>query len=337
MNVFTKKLSENIGKYRSALMGFCMILVFLYHAQSEKLGFMPTGFFAKFMLFCHRSVDMFLFLSAFGLCFSLKKNNLKKFYSNRFKRIVPTWWVVLLSIHVIGILFGSKFGSEGFDYPHTIVDMFFWYTGLGYFFNQCCYDWFIPALLVFYLLVPAINKLPRNYLLLVIFLFLPLIWLYDASGYLRWLNPMLTRVPSFMLGVLFFKDVEDGKYNWFFVTCAILWTYVFALSFFWEVPADIRYFALLPMLMGLLGFVFSIKYIRFIEVFFSFIGTISLEFYLIHPHRRPQYLISFITKNSVLQVLGAFVLVVVLSYILHLLMGKVNEKLFLKKNNNPVV
>ena len=41
MNNLTKELFDNIGKYRTALMGVSMILVFLYHAQSEKLGFMP--------------------------------------------------------------------------------------------------------------------------------------------------------------------------------------------------------------------------------------------------------------------------------------------------------
>lgn len=39
----TKGLFEYIGKYRSALMGFSMIWVFWFHAQSEKLGFMTTG------------------------------------------------------------------------------------------------------------------------------------------------------------------------------------------------------------------------------------------------------------------------------------------------------
>ncbi len=331
-----KQLCDNIGKYRTALMGFSMMLVFIYHAQSEKLGLVPTGIWADIMPFCHRSVDMFLFLSAFGLCFSMKKNSLKKFYSNRFKRIIPTWWVILISIHIIGILVGSKFDKEGLVYPHSITDMFFWYTGLGFYFNQCHYDWFIPALLFFYLLVPTINKLPRNYLLLVIFLFIPLIWLFDECGYVHYLYPLVNRVPSFLLGVLFFKDIQEGKYHQFFVICAILFVYVFAFSFVWDVPSDVRYFALLPFVMGLIGFVISFKYTKFIEVFLSFIGTISLEFYLIHPHRRPQYLIGYITKDSMLQVLGAFVLVVVLSYLLHLLMKKVNEKFLTLKEKKSV-
>ena len=287
---------------------------------------MPTGLIGAVWSKFNRGVDVFLFLSAFGLCFSLKKNCLQRFYFNRFKRIVPTWWVVLFSLHIIGIFVGSRFGQEGFVYPHSVTDMFFWYTGLGYFFNQCYYDWYIPMLLVFYLLIPMINRVSRNNVLLMILLSVPLIWLYKESGHLSYLSLSITRIPIFLLGVLFFKDTEQNKYNLFLMTCAILWLYIFAFSFFWKVPGVIQDGPLLPIFMGLLGFIISLKYLRFIEVFLSFVGAISLEFYLIHPFRRPQYLISYITKDSMLQVLGAFILVVVLSYLLHQLMKKVNEK-----------
>lgn len=324
MNNLIIKLFDNIGKYRTALMGFSMIMVFLYHARSEKLGFMPTGLLGEVWDKGNRGVDMFLFLSAFGLCFSLKKNNLKTFYLNRFKRIIPTWWVVLVSIHVIGIFVGSKF--DGYVYPHSIIDMFFWYTGLGYVFNQCFYDWYIPMLLFFYLLIPAIYRLSRNNVLLMILLSIPLIWLYKESGYLSYLSLSITRIPIFLLGVLFFKDIEQKKFNLFLITCVILWLYIFAFSFFWKVPVVIQDGPLLPIFMGLLGFILSFNYSRFIELFLTFVGTNSLEFYLIHPFRRPQYLLSIFTKNSELQVLGAFILCLVLSYLLHQLMKKVNEK-----------
>ena len=89
-----KELFDNIGRHRTALMGLSMILVFLHHARSEKLGFMTTGLWTYIFKNFKLSVDTFFFLSAFGLCFSLKKNTVKKFYWNRFKRIIPTWWVV---------------------------------------------------------------------------------------------------------------------------------------------------------------------------------------------------------------------------------------------------
>lgn len=73
MYKLTKELFDNIRKYRTVLMGFSMIMVFLLHAQSEKLGFMPTGLLGAVCSKGNRGVDMFLFLSAFGLCFSLKK------------------------------------------------------------------------------------------------------------------------------------------------------------------------------------------------------------------------------------------------------------------------
>ena len=325
----TRELFDHIGKYRSALMGLSMIMVFLFHARSEKLGFMPTGLWGDILKNFNLGVDIFLFLSAFGLCYSLKKNNIKRFFFNRFKRIIPTWWVVLFSLHIIGIFVGSKF--DGFDYPRSAVDMFYWYTGLGHFFYTCCYEWYIPTLLFFYLLVPVINRLSRNQVLLMILLSIPLILLYKVSGVLPYLSISITRIPVFLLGVLFFKDFEEKKYNIFLITCIALCIYIFAFSFFWKVPTVIQAAPLLPIGMGLFCCLLSFKYIRFIEVFLSFVGTISLEFYLIHPHRRPQFLISHIVKDNVMINLGAFILCLVLSYLLHVLMKKVNEKYLFPK------
>ena len=326
MNNITKGLFESIGKHRSALMGLAMILVFLHHARSEKLGFMPTGFLGAICDIGNLGVDIFLFLSAFGLCFSLKKNSIKKFYINRFKRILPTWWVILFLIHIIGIFVGSKFPIGSYVYPHSIADMFFWYTGLGYFFNTCHYEWYIPTLLFFYLLIPLIYKLSRNGVLLMVVLSVPLVLLYKWSGILPYLSLSVIRIPIFLLGVLFFKDLEQEKYNRFLLTCLVLFICLFALSFFFKIPTVVQAAPLLPMCMGLISLFLSIKYTRFIEVFFTFVGTISLEFYMIHPLRRPQYLLSFFIHNSAMQVLLAFVLCLALSYLLHLFMKKATSK-----------
>lgn len=123
---------------------------------------MPTGIWEGIFDNFNLGVDAFLFLSAFGLCFSLKKNDIKTFYFNRFKRIIPTWWAVLFALHIVGILIGSKFPVGSFVYPHTATDIFFYYTGLGFFFNTCYYEWYIPTLLFFYLIIPAINRLSKS-------------------------------------------------------------------------------------------------------------------------------------------------------------------------------
>ena len=325
MNYSTKELFEYIGKHRTALMGLSMILVFLYHARSEKLGFMPTGFMGDLFKTFNLGVDIFLFLSAFGLCSSLKKNTIKKFYFNRFKRIIPTWWVVLLLIHIIGVLVGSKFPNGSFIYPHSVLDMFYWYTGLGYFFNTCFYEWYIPTLMFFYLLIPLINRLSRNHILLLVVVSVLVVLVYRASGYLPYLNIAVTRIPIFLFGVLFFKDLEGGNDNRFFITCIVLCLCVSVLSLFVKVPTVIRWAPVLPIIMGLFSWLISFRYSRLIEIFLSFVGTISLEFYLIHPLRRPQYLLSHFISDSTMLVIGAFILCLALSYILHLLMKKVTE------------
>lgn len=287
---------------------------------------MPTGVWGTVWDRFNLGVDAFLFLSAFGLCFSLRKNDLKTFYFNRFKRIIPTWWTVLIALHIIGILIGSKFPEGSFVYPHSAADMFYYYTGLGFFFHKCAYEWYIPTLLFFYLITPAIYRLSRNQELLLVVLSVLAVLLYKQSGYLTYLNIAVTRIPIFLLGILFFKDLEEEKYNRFFVTCIALCVCLSILSYFLKVPTVIQWAPALPIIMGLFTLMLSFKYTHFVEIFFAFVGIISLEFYLIHPLRRPQYLLSFFIKDKILLVFAAFVLCLILSYILHLATKKVSER-----------
>ena len=155
---------------------------------------------------------------------------------------------------------------------------------------------------------------------------------YRASGYLTYLNIAVTRIPIFLFGVLFFKDLEGGNDNRFFITCIVMCLCVSVLSLFVKVPTVIRWAPVLPIIMGLFSWLISFRYSRLVEIFLSFVGTISLEFYLIHPLRRPQYLLSFLIKDKILLVVAAFVLCLILSYILHLLMRKVSEKYLFPTN-----
>lgn len=323
---FAKDLFSNIGKYRSALMGFSMIAVFMFHAHSAKLGFQPTGFVGAFCSYGYLGVDIFLFLSAYGLCFSLKRNDLKHFFCNRFIRIMPTWWVILFLVHIAGLVVGSKIPTNNFVYPHTFVDMFYWYTGLGFIFNTCHYEWYIPTLLIFYLLIPLIYRLSRIHIMLIIALFIPAIVLYTESEILQHLSLLINRIPVFILGALFFKESEHNNYNRFLIFCFSIFIYTCIFNFFFNVPIPLRLSSSFPILIGLLSYILSLKYISFIEVFLSFVGSCSLELYLIHLYRRPQFLLSLFIKNAEMQVLGAFILCLTLSYLLHEFVKIINEK-----------
>ena len=93
-------VNECVSGYRSAIMGVASILVMLVHQyavhSSEILGFFSrTG---------HWGVDIFLFVSGFGITHSLLKNTTKTFYVNRVKKMLPICLVIGMFGFVMSIV-----------------------------------------------------------------------------------------------------------------------------------------------------------------------------------------------------------------------------------------
>ena len=95
INVFGKRTFADgfklLSKYRSVLMGLAMLWVMYFHtpvifSEHNQWLFHRIGFYG---------VDIFLFLSAFGLYYSLSKHkNIWQFYKARFIRIFPAFFIV---------------------------------------------------------------------------------------------------------------------------------------------------------------------------------------------------------------------------------------------------
>ena len=82
-------------------MGIATIMILLGHSVFYGQGFVDYGIFQDLFTLGYSGVDIFLFLSGFGLVFSMKKNNLSAFYKHRFKIIMPSLiLVVILNIVV---------------------------------------------------------------------------------------------------------------------------------------------------------------------------------------------------------------------------------------------
>lgn len=83
----------SISKYRTQLMGFAMLWIMIYHIGIDVTFLNPitrSGYLG---------VDIFIFLSAYGLYHGFKKySSIKIFYKKRILRILPTYYLVLLTI-----------------------------------------------------------------------------------------------------------------------------------------------------------------------------------------------------------------------------------------------
>lgn len=100
MNVFNNKEFDNqsfftaIKANRNYLMGVAMLLVIVFHFfcwVTNPIGKLNIGFIG---------VDIFLFLSGFGLSYSFEKNGLLDFYKRRIIRIYPTYFLAVTLTYI---------------------------------------------------------------------------------------------------------------------------------------------------------------------------------------------------------------------------------------------
>ena len=76
---------KDISRYRSELMGWSILWIMMLHFTFNQIK--PLGFIAQYGF---AGVDIFIFVSGFGLFFSLDKNDdLITFYRKRLLRIFP--------------------------------------------------------------------------------------------------------------------------------------------------------------------------------------------------------------------------------------------------------
>lgn len=88
---------NNISKYRSSLMGIAMLSVFLFHSMGDWMPQFIHNIAANGAI----GVDVFLFLSAMGLTYSITKNpSVIAFYKRRVWRIMPTYWLIMSCVYL---------------------------------------------------------------------------------------------------------------------------------------------------------------------------------------------------------------------------------------------
>lgn len=90
-------MNEIISKNRTAIMGFAMMSIMLFHQPF----FYGNPFVDFFHLYGFWGVEVFLFVSGFGIVHSLKKNSLAIYYTNRLKRLLPSCLLVGIGKYVL--------------------------------------------------------------------------------------------------------------------------------------------------------------------------------------------------------------------------------------------
>lgn len=249
---------DSLIKYRNAIFGVAIIYIIVYH-----MGIVPL--FGRGFI----GVDIFLFLSSFGLCFSLGKHSLAEFYIRRLNRVYPLFVFSNILKWTIGRFLGERLNAW---------DSFCDISGLTFFgFGGKHMLWFIPSLMILYIITPPLYKIVKRfgqyalYVIIVIsfivmFLCPSMDWHYSC---------LVSRLPVFVLGILYF--VYNGDLKKLFAPLL-----AFILFHELSINNDLKYLVAdfySPMLLLALCALFSITSPRRLS-HLSWIGSKSLECFI---------------------------------------------------------
>lgn len=147
---YVNDLTNKLPVSRAGLMGVAIAAVIVYHLHCWVHGAPILNVFKWGFI----GVDVFIFASAFGLCFSYEKNSLSAFYGNRFKRIFPL--LVFQGVIVSAIVYFHSEHNLGFAIKYFLL----YSTTLNYYVPGFSgINWFMPAIILLYLSFPIAFKI----------------------------------------------------------------------------------------------------------------------------------------------------------------------------------
>ena len=173
-------------------MGVAILWVILYHMVAKGGEYFSFGFLNPLLSQGDSGVDIFLLLSGFGLFYAYQKSDLYTFYIHRLVRIMPIYFLIVMCYSIIV-----------YDF-HTFLYSF---STIGFWVGKSWYDWYIPTIMLYYLIFPLMVKLVEKFKILF-FIFCTtivsaiIVYLQIKSdlkfGDIRMFA--LSRIPIFVLG-----------------------------------------------------------------------------------------------------------------------------------------
>lgn len=343
-----------ISDSRLFLLGIATLLVVFFHSDYLIIdNIFSVNFFTNILKFIQKTgnfgVDLFLLLSGVGLYFSFSKNKIKTFYKNRFKRILPVFIIVTIIYAMI---------TKTMTIVEILETLFF----LSFFVKGNADVWFIPFIMIMYLIFPLIYKIikEKDWHGLVILLFVTMLFnfLYSVClpvNYL-YIELALTRIPVFLCGVylgkLIFLKKKIGL-NIFFISFLSQILIIFILYVNLNIERFsifARYFYCLLSISSVINISFLFSMLKNREILFvkiiEFFGLFSLEIYLIYE--KVEYILMKCYKYDSIVVFYIFcflitiLLSIVVKKIVNMLIILCNKFFILinnlnKKNNKNII
>jgi len=260
-----------IRSYRSAIMGFATIMVLLFHQYTVNSSLILS----VFSHIGHWGVDIFLFVSGFGIAHSLSKNSTIVFYQNRIKKIFP----ICLIVGVFGFILSMMHGT--IDWINLVPRLL------------CLNNWYVYTITIYYIFSPVILKIMQKKSWVLPFLVFVLAYIFDYCSLFKPLSTsshfLIYRLPwvwdrffVYLLGIYFY--LQKPRYTtiifWgggvlFVIMLMAQYGYIRIPYCFFQILAFCIPFVCLSI--GALT-----KLLSSIEKILCFFGKHSLSIFLIH-------------------------------------------------------
>jgi len=284
-----------------------------------------------FTFFGHFGVQLFIFLSAYGLTRSYFDNTPRwgRFFTKRLIAIYPLFILAMLMY-----CFRAGFLEYGPLGGFTILTLqwkslllkltFFSNIIPGYTMGPVAPWWFLPFIFQFYMIFPFLVRLTKkygNYFLLSISI-VSILSVYPFNPYLSpyHLNLLYTPIghlPEFCLGIYFARceEVKISQLGLVFIAALfVLSNHYYAL---WMLSYSTLLILMLYFFQTLTA---AIKNVRVINTIITYYGSLSFSLFLVHGFFRQPFLRTAIAKDiwyqTILYALASFLLATLAAQIL---------------------
>lgn len=304
---------DKLSKYRGEIMGIATVMILVGHSIFYGQGAINWGIFNDLFTLGYSGVDLFLFVSGFGLVNSISRNDIKTFYRHRIDRLMPS----VIFIVVLYAIINFRSISLSWLNPN------FWFQNY----------WYIGFCIFSYSLFPIIFRWCNNrngYLSLFVSIIVSLILLMpfiikgeaQSTAY----TCFITRIPVFILGTLFAigkcKQVFSIKVSSVLLIIGLIGLIPFKLNN--DLGGNTyfnTYYSILlitpPILLTYCKVLYYIP-VKLNDVL-NWIGKRSLEIYLIQVTVMPRLMAKMIKEGftQLLVICMSFSAVLVLAIIMH--------------------
>ena len=275
---------------RNTIYGVCAIWIVLFHTF-RRIGMPYIPVLTNIVGIGNMAVDVFFFFSGLCLALSVKKHDYQiagwgGYYKRRLSRILLPYLIICIPYY----LWAAAFETSG-SIVHKAVVFIANLSSASFWLRGTQTTWYAYGILVFYLLFPLLYRAVNKSRTASLSLLAGLIAFAVVSAYVPILKNSMrvwARLPIFTIGIIVpgegdrIKHITDKK--WMLASGVVfiaigLATSISEISESFTIPQVYRLLLYIPMTLSLLNIVSKVG--GKVQ-FFEWIGTLSLEIYLVH-------------------------------------------------------